>query len=358
MRKILVVNTAGLGLGGITTHMLNFLGCLSYDDFQIDIIGTIILDHNIMERFQEIGCNVIILKNRKKNLGGYIRQLSELMKKEQYDVIHVHGNSATMVLELRLAETNGIPKRIAHCHNTKCRHRLVNEMLLPFFKNSYTAAAACSGLAGSWLFGRNQFIVLHNAIDIKRFQYNAREREKYRKLFGVSDSILLVGHVGQFNEQKNHIKLMGIFRELLSKKEAKLLLIGEGEKKQQAEAWAGDHGISDKVIFAGMRNDVENLLQAMDVLVFPSKWEGLPVVLVEAQAAGLPIVLSDVISNEIKLMESLKFLNLNETDAVWADEVLKTYFNAQKSGRSIDKDRFQDYDISCESRRLMELYTG
>ena len=129
MRKILVVNTAGLGLGGITTHMLNFLGCLSYDDFQIDIIGTIILDHNIMERFQEIGCNVIILKNRKKNLGGYIRQLSELMKKEQYDVIHVHGNSATMVLELRLAETNGIPKRIAHCHNTKCSHRLVNEML-------------------------------------------------------------------------------------------------------------------------------------------------------------------------------------------------------------------------------------
>ena len=350
MRKILIVNTSGLGMGGITTHMLNYIQALKQKGYEgtFTIVVTGVRDEKVLKSFVDLGCALEYLPDRKKELLRYIFSLSLLMLRQKFDVVHVHGNSSTMGLELSLAKMEKVSIRIAHCHNSKCEHPKVHKMLYPLLRASYTQAVACSTLAGDWIFGSGNYTVLPNAIDLQKFQYDPTIRKRYREKLKMDDETLLIGHVGNFNEQKNHEFLINVFYEVQKQRKAKLILLGAGPLQESVKAQVSSLQMDERVYFLGIRDDVNCWMQAMDVFVFPSRWEGLPVTLVEAQASGLQCIISDVVSREIDLGNTIRIPINNETQ--WS----KTILEITKS-RRVDKD-IAKYNIKDTSEKLLNLY--
>lgn len=218
-----------------------------------------------------------------------------------------------------------------------------------------TELFACSKLAGDWMFLGEHFDILYNAIDINEYKYSPVIANKLRQEFHLENCIV-VGHVGRFNPQKNHSFLIDIFSECVQRNSnTKLLLVGDGEGRQKIQDKVRDLGIQDKVIFTGIRSDVNELLQAMDVFVFPSLYEGLPVTMVEAQASGVPCIISDHVSKECIVTRGLvTSKRLDESPEQWAKHIL------QQSRRSrenhIEEIRTAGYDISTAAKQLESFY--
>lgn len=356
MRKILIVNTSGLGMGGITTHMLNYIQALKQKGYEgtFTIVVTGVRDEKVLKSFVDLGCALEYLPDRKKELLRYIFSLSLLMLRQKFDVVHVHGNSSTMGLELSLAKMEKVPIRIAHCHNSKCEHPKVHKMLYPLLRASYTQAVACSTLAGDWIFGSGNYTVLPNAIDLQKFQYDPTIRKRYREILKVNEDTLLVGHVGNFNEQKNHEFLIDVFYEILKYRKAKLVLIGTGPLQENVKKQVKDLQIEDDVYFLGIRNDVNCWMQAMDTFVFPSRWEGFGMVLIEGQASNLPMVVSKEVPRIVKVTDNIHFVDLKETVKGWSDLVLNSTINVNRE-RKLDS-RIWEYDLFENTYRLIKLY--
>lgn len=356
MTNVLIINTCGLGVGGITSHMINYSEVLP-KDIKLSIVVTGIYEQSVIDLFVKRGFNIIFLPNRKKNPVRYMLALSNILKKEKYDVIHVHGNSATMVIELGLAKKNKIKTRIAHCHNSQCDHPKLNLILSPYFKMLYTDALACSDLAGEWIFGRGNYRVLHNAIDLDKYFFSDEVRNKYRKELKIDKDTVVIGHVGNINGQKNHKFLIKLFYEFQKNNKAMLLLIGADNFKTEMLELTNliaDLNISDKIKLLGLRNDVPNLLCAMDIFVFPSLFEGLGMVAVEAQANGLPVLASDAVPQEVRLSDKIEYLSLNEPMDVWCTCICDLL--AKSTDRTIKKEDFRNYDINSERKYLFDIY--
>lgn len=173
MTRILVENLNGLDLGGITTHIFNYISVLQRSsDYKIDIVVTVQENNDVIDKFKSLGCGIIHLPHRQKQLFRYIMALCRIMYKGSYDIVHIHGNSATAVLELQIAKWLGIKARIIHNHSSCCQHKILNKLLLPGYRRSFTQAIACSIEAGEWLYGETQFTILRNAIKVEPFIYS------------------------------------------------------------------------------------------------------------------------------------------------------------------------------------------
>lgn len=359
--NILVVNNLGLGMGGITTHMYNYLEKLkqSNDDINIDLVSTMDANDEMIAKFKSIGCKIIYLASRKKQLFTYCRQLKKLINNNSYDAVHIHGNSGTMIIDLWWAYKKDIPVRIAHCHNSTSNHKFLTRILMPIFEKTYTNAVACSKEAGEWIFGEDNFMVLHNAIDIDKYKFNLHKRKEYRNESGVSGDTLVLGHIGNFNEQKNHEFLIDIFYELQKKIDTKLILIGIGELQENIKAKVKELKIDDKVEFLNIRTDISDLLSSFDVFMLPSKWEGLPVSLIEAQANELPCLVSDNVSRESNLTNLVQFIS-NENIEKWLNVLLKSNSRSEISSVIDAHARVTEkgYNIRTEVEKLKNLYYG
>lgn len=356
MKNILIINTSGLGVGGITTHMANYIAALkNIGEYQFTLIATVIKEPSVLAQFRALGCILIVLPSRKTQLISYCEQVNLLMKSHKYDVLHVHGNSSTMALELGLGKKNEISIRIAHCHNSICGHPIVHKIMLPYFRTTYTVALACSKLAGDWIFGKGNFTVLHNAIDLEKFSFNQSTRDKCRSELGISNDVLLIGHVGAFNEQKNHNFLIKVFYEVQKTRKAELILIGKGSLEEQVKKQVNDLQIAEKVHFMGMREDVECWMQAMDVFVLPSRWEGLGMVLIEAQAANLPVIAADCVPSEVKICDRFNQCSLESGLSTWSKLITETLAGDTHKQTNLG---ITDYDIEKEKTRLCKIYEG
>ena len=196
---------------------------------------------------------------------------------------------------------------------------------------------------------------MNNAIDTQRFAFDLSTRAGIRKVFGYADE-LVIGHVGRFDAAKNQSFLLDVFSEIVKREpNAKLLLVGDGPLRKQIETKVAALGLSDRVIFTGVRSDVADLMQAMDILVFPSKNEGLPVTLVEAQAAGLPCVISDSIPKDAVITKNLvTTLSLQDSPEKWAEHVLSRKQEA-RSDHS-EEVKAAGFDIRETAKWLEEFY--
>lgn len=358
MKRILIVNTSGLGVGGITAHMLNFLEQMRprLENGQVTVAATGVKSQKILNRFRELGCLIAFLPDRKRRPIAYVIALFRLMRRMKYDVLHVHGNSSTMALELILGKWTGVLIRIAHCHNSRCSHPRMHRLLLPAFRTSYTQALACSVSAGNWIFGPQQFTVLHNAINLDRFSFHSAIRRKYRGKLGVSEETILLGHVGNINQQKNHAFLLRIFNRFQGTNSAALVLIGTGALESELRAQVRSLGLEGKVHFLGEREDVSCWMQAMDGFVFPSRWEGLGMVLIEAQAAGLPVLASDAAPQEVKLTRCFAFLSLELPVEEWCRVLRQLLLSHQQERREQPRAALRDYNIVLEAEKLCRIY--
>lgn len=356
MRKVLVImNAVNVNMGGgIIQVIFNCKKALEQvDECQLEFAINTSEDTNIPQILgKDTGC-FHYLPNKKRHFISYIRALDLLLRKG-YDVIHVHGSSSTMMIELIVAWNVGIPIRIAHSHNSKSEYPFLNMVLNPIFRLSYTKAAACSEKAGKWLYKKDRFTIIDNVIDCEKFRFDKKKRADERKKLKIRDDQIVVGHVGNFVVQKNHEFIINIFSKYLKKKEGVLLLIGDGALIDICKEQVNKYQIEKNVFFLGLRDDVDMVLQAMDLFIFPSKWEGFPLSLLEAQAAGLPCILADNISSEICINKSLcKRLPLEEEK--WIDALVNTQINNERENAAkVIKDT--GHDINDFQKKLINLY--
>ncbi len=357
--RILVINTVGLKYEGITSVILNYLNAMDRDGLCIDVLAFEGIEEELENQFSRIA-HLIFVPWRKKHVVKYIWDLYHVLRSNQYDVIHINGNSATMAIESLLAKLCKVKKVIVHSHNTRCNHEVLNRILKPIMDATSDVRLACSTAAGEWLFQNNEFEVLNNAIDTARFSFDEAKRAISRQKLGIGDEYV-IGHIGHFTEQKNHSFLIDVFdRVHKANVNTKLLLVSDGPAFESMKLKAASLNLTDSVIFAGRRSDPEVLYQAMDVFVFPSKWEGLGLVLIEAQSSGLPCIASSMVPDAGNVTGNVQFLSLDEMDK-WVGWLLENA-EAEKSSRkkASEKNVYaiknKGYDIQSAAERLRNLY--
>lgn len=319
--KILVVSTVGVTANGIIVVLKNYYSRINKEKFKVDFVFPRARDEKLKKEFESMA-NVEVFPRGLKNIPSYMFKLYKLIKENKYDIVHVHGNSATMVFEMLAAAVGGVKVRIVHSHNTECSSKRLHSLLNPLFKRLYTHTFACGEKAGAWLFGDGKARIIKNGVDLDKFKFDDDARQKIRDELNVSDKIV-IGHIGVFNEQKNHVFLIDIFEALYKKNQnCHLVLVGSGEKFEEIKELVGRKGLTDAVTFAGIVRNSNEFYQAFDAFVLPSLFEGLPLVSVEAQASGLPCIIADTVSEEAKVTELVEFLSLETSPDKWADAIL------------------------------------
>lgn len=360
MKRILVENLSGLDINGITNHILTYISVLSQKNYEIDVAVTISGNKNIIDKFKCLGCGIVYLPHRQKQLFSYIIALFRVLHKGHYDIIHIHGNSATAVIELQIAKLAGVKIRLIHNHSSRCRYRFLNRLLLPLYRLSFTQAIACSNEAGEWLYRKDGFTILRNAITVKRFVFNLEKRIVMRHAFGFKDDEYVLGHIGIFMEAKNHPFLIEIFAKYHAlHPKSRLLLVGDGELRPLVEMAIDKNKVNDCVVLAGLRSDISDVLQAMDIFLFPSVYEGMPLSVVEAQASGLPCIISDTVTKLVNIGEDVIQLPLGKGTDYWVEYLsnlshrLSRQERCEKNMELITK---AGYNIETEVESLMEIY--
>ena len=355
MKRILIVPTLGLGLEGITTVIYNYIHAMDREGLALSFLTYGQLNPVLEQRFGAMG-TIEFVSDRKQSTAAYVKDYFRLLRANRYDVVHIHGNSGTMAIEAVLAKLCGVPKVLVHTHSTKTDHPAVNAVLKYPMMLCANERIACARGSGAFLYGNWKHTILNNAIDLTRFPFDPVVRAECRAEFGIQDEFL-VGHIGHFSTPKNHFYLIDIFKELHERKpDSRLLLVSDGPDFDAVVEKVNQLQLQDAVIFAGRRSDVERLYQAFDVFVLPSRWEGMPLVLLEAQSAGLPVVASDRITKDVQCTEEFWYLSIEEPAAVWAEKLLEVASSRDRSGDNTLRLREQGFDIHIEAKRLREIY--
>lgn len=295
-----------------------------------------------------------------QNFARYKRDLRGFFQAHpEYKIIHSHM-SELGYFAFSEAKRQGIPVRICHAHNAP--HGFDMKMIMrTYFKKRMmpyvTHLFMCGIDSGRWLYGKqneDRFIMLNNAIDVQTYTYDSNKRIEMRRQLNLTDD-LVIGHVGRFNPQKNHPFLMDIFAALLKKEpNAVLLLVGGGVGMSKMQEKVQELGIAEHVRFLGVRSDVADLMKAMDVFVFPSLYEGLGIALIEAQAAGLPCVVSDTIPHEAYLTDLVDSESLSAPAEKWAEKILAKRAIPRTDRRA--EIAAHGFDITTEAVKLQEFY--
>lgn len=308
-KKVLVLITTGfVSWGGLTTAFMNYYNAMNFDDLKIDIASFNDPDLPLINKLNSKSSYIKLTNKREKPLK-YLVEFARLCG--NYDVVHIHGNSPTIGPELYIAKVKGVKTRIAHCHNSVGEHPFMNVFLSPILLNSYTIGLAVSSEA-AWIYKNKKYIILKNAIDTDKFKFCKKNRIQIRNYFGIKEDEYVIGHCGKFVKQKNHKFLIEVFREIHKiNSKTKLLLVGDGELRKEIEEIVNKYHLNSSVIFCGMQNDTSKFYSAMDLFMFPSLWEGLPLATLEAQASGLKCLDSEFVPTESNVTKTVKYLKLD-----------------------------------------------
>lgn len=345
-----------LNINGISTVVANYCMNMDLEKFDITVVAGAPIDKSYRQLFDKQGIHYAELPARKTSAKAFYLALFKEFKKNKYDIAHIHGNSATITIELMLAFLHGIKVRVAHSHNSTCDNMKIHKLLLPLFKILKTHSCACSDLAGKWLFGKGDFNVLPNGFYTERFAFNEELRKQERSRLNIDDKFV-IGHIGRFNKQKNHAFLLEIFNEIAQEREdAVLLLVGTGPDYDKVIQLIDNHPFKDRIILYGETSEAEKAYAAMDVFAFPSKYEGLGIVLLEAQMNGLKCVSSDVIPQEAILGENIVLLSLDDDIKKWKDEILEQKPINRNAFYYQNEDKILKYDIRQNAKELEEYY--
>lgn len=360
MAKVLIINTNGLNFEGISLSIISYLESMDRNGMQFDI--ALVSRHNhgeLIEAVKALGCLIYKLPSRSQNPLLYFFALHRLIQKNRYDIVHAHGNSATLALEMWAAKWARCKVRIAHSRNTRTDYPVLDKFLRPFFKRAYTHGFACGREAGEWLFGNHPFQVIANGKKLDKFAFDAALRTEVRRRLKAAEQIL-IGHAGAFNYQKNHAFLIKVFKALTDKDERYVLyLMGEGELRPSIVQMVEAYGLKEKVVFTGRISNIADMLQAMDIMVLPSRFEGLPNVVLEWQIAGLPCIISDSITRECKATELVSYMPLQAGPSAWADKIRSLeIINREKTAAGIcSQIAAAGFDIDANARQLKEIYS-
>lgn len=346
-----------MGRGGLETMLMNYYRNIDRDKVQFDFLTHRDERWDYDDEIESLGGKIYHLPKLNPFSKNYLNALDKFFNEhKEYQIVHCHQDCLSGVV-LKVAKKNGVKFTIAHSHNAN-QDKNLKYLIKLFEKRKIPKYAdklfACGNEAGRWMFNTDNFEVLNNAIDTDLYTYNAEKASKVKKEFGIENKFV-VGHVGRFNPQKNHEFLIDVFNEIQKiKEDSVLMLVGDGDLRQEIEKKVQDLGLSEKVIFTGIRSDVNDLMQGMDVFLFPSLYEGLGIVLIEAQAAGLKCIISDTIPKDGIITDDVLSLSLNQSPVIWANEVLK--YKGYKRSNNKELIEKADYDIKNNAKKLEQFY--
>lgn len=343
--------------GGLETMLMNYYRHIDRSQVQFDFLMHRVEEGAYDKEIKSLGGRIYYLPKLNPFSFHYKNALRKFFTEHpEYRIIHVHQDCLSSVI-LREAKHCNVPIRIAHSHCAS-QDKNIKYPIKLFFRHKISKYAthllSCGKEAGDWMFEGAPFTVINNAIDAAAFSFNPAVRELCRKEWDIKDDELLVGHVGRFFPQKNHTYLLDIFFEIQKKTASKLMLVGDGFLRPEIEKKIEALGIQDKLILTGERNDVPNLFQAMDVFVFPSNYEGLPLTVIEAQASGLPCLISDKVSMECSKTELVMQVPLDEAAEKWADLAITQAKTERKN--TYEAIRSAGYDIVSNAQKLADYY--
>lgn len=349
--------------GGVEAVIMNYYRHIDRSKIQFDFLCDDDSTNIPYDEIEKLGGRVILVPPYQK-VFKYHKELKRVLKEGNYKIVHSHINTLS-AFPLFAAKCAGVKVRIAHSHSTtnkkEWKKNLLKLALRPFSKVFANNYFCCSELAGRWLFGDKEYdkgnvYLLNNAIDLDKFKFDKSLRDKKRKELGIRPDTLVVGHIGRFVKQKNHDLLIDIFNEVHKiNNDTLLLLAGQGPLQDEIKEKVNSLGLTDSVKFLGQRNDANELYQAFDVFLLPSLYEGLPVVGVEAQAAGLLCILSSAMTKETKVLKITKFIDLDTTSVDWAKTLLNSYKNYQRLDTKVEISN-NGFNIEKEANKLVEQY--
>lgn len=340
--------------GGYENFIMNLYENIDREKLQFDMVVHGRKPNDYVEKIQSMGGRVYELPRLTKKPVKSLKMLYELVRKNQYKAVIRHTPNALTVPQLWAAKKAGA-FTICHSHNEtdpkKFLHK-VGKLWIPF---SVDDRFACSEKAGIWMFGKKDYRVIHNAIDLNKFSYSPSKADQVKEEFGLQGKHIY-GHIANFIASKNHMFLLEIYKKIAElDPKAVFFCLGEGDLRPEIEAKRKELQLEDRVILTGTRFDAENFMSAFGVLIFPSFFEGLPLTLIEAQAAGLQCLISDTITKDVVVSSDLIHAKSLEEDAEsWARAAVALYQNPPV-GRECQKEsiRKAGYDV----QELAEWFT-
>lgn len=328
-RKILYVGYSA-NMGGIERFLINVSKNLNQEKFEISFLinkGTKVC---FQDELQEKGIKFFEITNRKKSYRQYIRDLKEVYSKNNFDIIHFNIMNFSLFERIVLANKYSKARIIIHSHSGKInkvyrRTRVLDKVGRFLTQNMEYERIACGEKAGEWLFGKKEFLVLNNGMEVEKFRFSEENRRLIREELYISESTKILGHVGAMAPVKNHRFLINVFYEYQKiEPNSKLVLVGEGSLRHELEQEVQELKIQDKVLFLGRRDDTEKIYLAMDIFVMPSWFEGFSIAIVEAQVNGLKCYTSANVSRESNVIGNVEFLSLEENAEYWARRIYES----------------------------------
>lgn len=348
-----------MGRGGLESMIMNYYRNIDRNKIQFDFLVHRDFEADYDREIENMGGRIYRMPRLNPFSKKYMSELSKFFDShKEYNIVHCHLDCMAGI-PLKVAKAKGIPVRIAHAHSSN-QTKDYKYLIKLYFKRNISHYAnmlfACGQEAGNWMFNGNEFYILNNAIEAKNYIYSKNKKLEMRSSLGIPNDAMVIGHVGRFATPKNHNFIIDIFSEIIKyEQQSYLLLVGDGELRKSIENKAKELGIYNRVIFTGLRADVPNLLQAMDIFLFPSLYEGLPVSVVEAQASGLPCLISNMVPLECKKTDLVYQVHLEESTRYWADMAI----NLLKKHKRINtflQIKDNNFDIGENAKWLESFY--
>lgn len=358
--KVLVIVNAVFGYDGISNVATNYYRYQDKTKVQMDLLTINPIPDVLKTEIERDGNHSYVISGRNRNPLKYVFSLANIIKRNVYDIVYVHGNSATMAVELLAAAIGGCKVRVAHSHNTQCDHQKLNRLLMPVFSKLYTDCCACSVEAGRFLFGDKECYVVNNGLYLPKYRFNQNVRDSIRKKYNLENKIV-IGHIGRFAYQKNQEFLVKVLKAAIEKgNNMALLLVGGGEMVDEIKQRVKEASLEDRTVFYGTTDSVNEVVQAMDCFVFPSRFEGLGIVALEAQASGLACVASEQVPRKMKVVDQTSFVSLDDPMDTWVNTIIESVIPPSERVKSIDevKTLFEDagYDIEMNCTDMLSFY--
>ncbi|MGM9580575.1 MAG: glycosyltransferase family 1 protein [Anaerovibrio sp.] len=349
--------------GGVEAVILNYYRHMDRSKVQFYFVVHKNPSKNFVKEVKKGGGRIYEVTPYMKNVFAFTYEIYRIVRDGRYEIVHSNMNSLS-VFPLFAAWLAGAKIRILHNHTTDTKaeglRTLIKRVLRPLAKLFANQYWACSELAAKWMYGERdvsdgKITIIPNAIDLKKFAFNQEKRDRLRSQLGIKDE-LVIGHVGRFMKQKNHDFLIDVFESVVKEKpDAKLLLIGEGPLEHEIKVKVTRLSLEHNVLFLGVRSDVADLYNVMDIFVLPSFYEGLPVVGVEAQANGLKCLFSVQVTKESKLLQETEFLAIENGTAIWKKAICHANIS-RKCAVGEDMPKLMNFDISRTSSYLQKKY--
>lgn len=369
MGKIKVLQVTGsLRIGGVETVAMNILRYIDKEKYEVDFLVYGDKEGEYESEAKKLGAKILRAPLPRKGYIKFYKDIQSLLVKNgPYDIVHSHVLFNSGIV-MKAAESLDIPRRISHAHDNLSHtsiswpKKIYNKIMRNWLLKYSTDFLACAKDAGDYLFSEYEFNrrgnVLNNGINVEKFAYSSLNREKIRKELRIEDK-LVVGNIARLSEQKNQLFLLDVFKKVHQvNNQTVMLIVGEGELRKKLENKIKELKLEDNVIMTGSRTDIPELLSSMDIFVLPSIHEGLGIVLIEAQANGMPCIApKNIVPDEAEILENFQFIELDANEDKWAQIILNNLDNQNRINKSIELIKSVGYDVKDIGDKIHIIYS-